>query len=172
MGCAALVSSRGAAAAACKEVFRRRMHAAVLDTLFSQQQAQQQQAQQQQAQQQQAQQQAPAGSAPAERAPAPGAPQPAAAAAAAALAAGLTPAQLFAGLYGGNLLTNGAFLERQNVLKAAPPLVAAAVDAAAAAPPPQQQQQQQQAARALAWAPTFNARGMTWAHPFDFDPAV
>jgi hypothetical protein len=108
------VSKRWAAAAACKEVFRRRMHCNVLETLFNPQHTKQQQHKQQQdkpqdalastdsdQQQQQQQQQQ----------------DPTAAVIAAVAAVGLSPARLFVALYGTNLLLNGSFLERLNTYK-------------------------------------------------------
>jgi uncharacterized membrane protein YgcG len=110
------VSKRWAAAAACKEVFRRRMHCNVLETLFNPQHTKQQQHKQQQdkpqdalastdsdQQQQQQQQQQ----------------DPTAAVIAAVAAVGLSPARLFVALYGTNLLLNGSFLERLNTYKGA-----------------------------------------------------
>lgn len=131
---AALVSHRWAAAAACKEVFRRRMHPALLDGLFCAAAPTTPALQQQQ----------PliavgaSDDAPPSNAAAPAAvsstggssdgghqllvvqllPASSREAAAAALArAGMTPARLFSALYGGNLLCNGNFLERANVAK-------------------------------------------------------
>ncbi|WIA43921.1 hypothetical protein OEZ86_010325 [Tetradesmus obliquus] len=60
----------------------------------------------------------------------------------------LSPARLFRCLYQSNLLRNSSFLERENAVK----LPGA----------PRQQ----------AWEATHNARGMTWAHPFDFHPEL
>eukprot|EP00775_Hariotina_reticulata_P008419 gene8419-8603_t len=63
----------------------------------------------------------------------------------------MNPARLFSSLYQCNLLQNTAFLERDNTLKAEGLIINL---------------------RRLAWEPSVNAQGMTWAHPFDFSPEL